>query len=79
MISTYDYVDGLTSFFRIYDVYYALTKTTVFAFTLSSISAFFGYKIEGGALELGKASTQGIVIASFIILILNLAITQIML
>lgn len=79
LLSPYDYVDGLTSFFRMYDVYYALTKTAVFAFTLSSISAFFGYKIEGGALELGKASTQGIVIASFIILVLNLVITQIML
>lgn len=79
VVSTYDYVDGLTSFFKMYDVYYALTKTVIFAFVLSSISAFFGYKIEGGALELGKASTQGIVVASFIILVLNLAITQIML
>ena len=79
MLSAYDYVDGLTSFFKVYDVYYALTKTVIFAFVLSSISAFFGYKIEGGALELGKASTQGIVIASFLILVLNLVITQIML
>ncbi len=79
MMPPYDYIDGLTSFFKIYDLYYALTKTTVFAFVLSSISAFYGYKIEGGALELGKAGTQGIVVASFIILVLNLVITQIML
>ncbi len=62
-----------------YDLYYALTKTTVFAFVISSVSSFYGYRIEGGALELGKANTQGIVVASFIILVLNLVITQIML
>jgi phospholipid/cholesterol/gamma-HCH transport system permease protein len=79
MMTVYDYVDGLTSFFRMYDVYYALVKTVVFAFVISSVCAFYGYKIEGGALELGKASTQGIVVASFTILLLNLIITQIML
>lgn len=79
MISAYNFIDGLTSFFRMYDVYYALTKTTIFAFIISSVSSFYGYRIEGGALELGKANTQGIVVASFIILVLNLVITQIML
>jgi phospholipid/cholesterol/gamma-HCH transport system permease protein len=61
------------------DVCYAFTKTLVFCFVITSVSAFYGYKIEGGALELGKASTQGVVVASFIILILNLLITNIML
>ena len=79
VVSPYDYVDGLTSFFRVYDLYYALTKTFVFAFVISSISSFYGYRIEGGALELGRANTQGIVVASFIVLVLNLVITQIML
>ncbi|MDL2312134.1 ABC transporter permease [Bacteroidales bacterium OttesenSCG-928-B11] len=79
MIPIYDFVDGLTSFFRMYDVYYALTKTFIFAFVMSSVCSFYGYRIEGGALELGKANTQGIVVASFIILVLNLVITQVML
>ncbi|MEG1555116.1 MAG: ABC transporter permease [Bacteroidales bacterium] len=79
VVSGYDFIDGLTSFFRMYDIYYSLTKTTIFAFIISSFSSFYGYRIEGGALELGKASTDGIVVASFIILILNLVITQVML
>ncbi|MCL2289299.1 MAG: ABC transporter permease [Bacteroidetes bacterium] len=78
-ISVYDYVDGLTSFFRMYDVWYALTKTVIFGFIITSVAAFYGYKIEGGALELGKANTQGVVVASFFVLILNLLITNIML
>jgi len=79
LISVYDYVDGITSFFRMYDVWYALTKTVVFGFVITTVSSFYGYKIEGGALELGKASTEGVVIASFFILMLNLVITNIML
>lgn len=78
-VTAYDYVDGVTSFFRMYDLFYALTKTFVFAFVISSVSSFYGYRIEGGALELGAASTKGIVVASFAILILNMVITQIML
>lgn len=78
-VSTYDFMDGLTYCFRVYDVFYAVVKTFVFAFVMSSVASFYGYKIDGGALELGKANTQGIVVSSFIILILNVLVTQIML
>ena len=78
-ISTYNFLDGLTYCFRVYDVVYALTKTCIFAFVMSTVASFYGYRIEGGALELGKASTQGIVVSSFVILILNVVITDIML
>ena len=77
--SPYEFYDGLTSYFRMYDLVYVMTKTTIFAFVLSSVSSFFGYRIEGGALELGKANVNGIVVSSFIILVLNLVITSIML
>ncbi len=79
VVAPHDYVDGITSFFRMYDVYYSLIKTFVFAFVIGSVASFYGYKIEGGALELGKASTNAVVSSSFIVLILNLVITQIML
>ena len=78
-VSPYDFMDGLTYCFRVYDIIYAVTKTFVFAFIMSTISSFYGYRIEGGALELGKASTQGIVVSCFLILVINVLITQIML
>lgn len=78
-VSPYDFIDGLTYCFRVYDVIYAITKTFIFAFVMSTVSSFYGYRIEGGALELGKANTQGIVVSSFIILVLNVLVTQIML
>lgn len=78
-VSTFNFIDGLTSFFRVYDIVYALTKTFIFAFVMSSVASFYGYRISGGALGLAKASTTAIIVSSFIILILNLVITQIML
>ena len=79
MVTVYEYVDGLTVYFRMYDLWYAMVKTIVFGFVISSVASFYGYKIEGGALELGKANTEAVVVSSFIILLLNLVITNIML
>lgn len=79
MIPLYDFIDGLTYCFRVYDIVYSVTKTAVFAFAMSSLSAFYGYNIEGGALELGKATTKGFVVTSVVVLLLNVLITNIML
>ena len=46
VVSGYDFIDGLTSFFRMYDVYYALTKTVVFAFVISTISSFTAIELK---------------------------------
>ncbi len=73
------YFEGIMSFFRAYDIYYALVKTFVFAFLIASISGFCGYKTEGGALEVGKASTQAVVNSSFGLLLFNVILTQIFL
>ena len=73
------YIEGLLAFFRAYDVYYALFKTFVFAILIASISGFCGYKAEGGALEVGRASTQGVVNSSFALLLFNVVLTNIFL
>ena len=62
-----------------YNVVYALTKTIVFGFLIVSIASFYGYYTKGGALDVGKASTQAVVSASIAILIANFVLTQIML
>jgi len=73
------YIEGLRVFFRSYDVYYALIKTLVFAVLIASISGFYGYRTEGGALEVGKASTQAVVNSSFSLLLFNLILTKLFL
>jgi phospholipid/cholesterol/gamma-HCH transport system permease protein len=48
-----EYIYGIQSFFHLYDIFYALTKTVVFAFIIASVSAYNGYYTKGGALEVG--------------------------
>ncbi len=74
-----DYIYGVRSFFRMYDIYYALIKTVVFAFIISSISAYFGYNVRGGSLEVAKASTNAVIYSSITIIIFNLILTQLLL
>jgi len=47
-----------------------------FGFIISSVSAYFGYTVQGGALEVGKASTDSVVINSVLILMADLVFTQ---
>ena len=59
---------GLLEFFVPYNVFFALTKAYVFAFIISSVPAYFGYYVKGGALEIGRASTKAVVISCILIL-----------
>ena len=74
-----DYVDGLLIDFKPYSITYSLIKTSVFAYIITSISAFFGYYAKGNSLEVGAASTRAVVVSSVVIMIFNLILTQILL
>lgn len=74
-----DFVYGLHFSFNPYYVTYSIIKTIFFAFIFTSIPAFYGYNVQGGALEVGKASTKAVVDSSIAILTVNLILTQIML
>lgn len=79
VVSVNEFVYGLQYAFVPFYVSYALTKTVVFAFLITSISAFFGYYAEGGALEVGVSSTKAVVYSSIILLLANYILTQMML
>lgn len=77
--STETYVFGIRSFFEISNISYALIKAVVFAFVIVSVSSFYGYYTKGGALDVGKSSTQAVVSSSIVILICNFFLTQMLL
>ena len=79
IITTANYVMGIQYAFVPYYVFYSLLKSTVFAFLIASVSAYYGYYANGGALDVGKASTNAVVNASILILFFNLLITNLML
>ncbi len=79
VITSEDYIYGIQYAFIPYYVAYALIKTLFFAFIIATVSAYHGYKIEGGSLEVGQASTKAVVHSSIIILLFNVILTQLLL
>ncbi len=79
VVTTYKFVYGITYWFIPFYVTYALIKTVVFAFLLTSIPAYFGYYTQGGAVEVGASGTKAVVYSTILILLCNLIITQMLL
>ena len=75
--STFD--KGLLQYFQPYNVFFALMKAYTFAFIISSIPAYFGYYVEGGALEIGRSSTKSVVVSCVMILFSDYILAAILL
>jgi phospholipid/cholesterol/gamma-HCH transport system permease protein len=74
-----DYIAGITDSFNGFTVAVALVKAFVFGFIITSIPAYKGFYVRGGALEVGQASTRAVVIGCITILISDYVITALML
>ncbi|MCU7693697.1 MlaE family ABC transporter permease [Haoranjiania flava] len=72
---------GLQIGFKMFNVWYALTKAFTFAFIISTASAYYGYKIQGGSgsLEIGEATTRAVVTSAILILIADYVIATVLL
>lgn len=79
VVSSNDYIYGIQYDFRPFDVFYALIKTVIFAFIITSVSSYHGYFAKGSALEVGRSSTKAVVYSSILILIFNYIVTQLLL
>ncbi|MDR0413228.1 MAG: ABC transporter permease [Dysgonamonadaceae bacterium] len=76
-VSKYEY--GLQYWFVSSYIGYSLIKSMVFAFIIVSTASYFGYNVKGGALQVGKASTDAVVTSSVMILAMDLVMTQLIL
>lgn len=79
VITVADYLLGIQYAFIPFYVWYSLIKSLVFAFIITSVASYYGYYAYGGALEVGKASTNAVVHSSVLILFFNLLLTNLML
>ena len=79
MLTVDNYVYGIQSFFNEWYVWYSLIKTIVFGYIITTVAAFYGYYVKGGALEVGKASTNAVVASSILILLADVVLTKLML
>lgn len=78
IMSAEDLQYGLQYDFVEWFVWSGYIKSFVFAFIISSVSAFFGYTVRGGSIEVGKASTDAVVCSSVLILFADLILTRLM-
>lgn len=76
-VDTYFY--GIQTTFISWYVWFAIIKSLFYGFTISSISSYFGYYVNGGALQVGKASTDAVVTSSIYILLLDVLLTKVLL
>ena len=78
-VLTSDFILGLQYEFIPFYVTYSLIKTVVFAFIITSVSAYFGYFTKGGAINVGVSSTKAVVYSSILLLIFNFILTNLIL
>jgi phospholipid/cholesterol/gamma-HCH transport system permease protein len=79
VVPSADYIRGLHDQFLPFNVTFAMIKTVVFAFIITSVPAYHGFYTNGGALEVGQSSTKGVVYSSILILIFDYILTQLIL
>jgi len=74
-----DYIRGIQDQFVPFNIVFAMVKSLVFAFIITSVSSFQGYYTSGGALEVGQSSTKAVVYSSIIVLLFDYILTQLLL
>lgn len=79
ILSVEDYDRGLMENFMPYNVTFALIKAYTFAFIISTISAYYGYYVKGGSLEIGRSSTKSVVVSCILILLADYGLAAILL
>lgn len=78
IISPEDLTAGLQHSFNQWFIWMSLIKSLFFAFIIASVSSFYGYSVEGGSVEVGKASTNAVVSSSILILFSDVFLTQLL-
>jgi len=79
VITPQDYIYGIRADFQEFNVLFALIKSFVFAFLVSSISSYKGYFTKGGALEVGQSSTSAVTNSCIAILVADYLLAQLLL
>ncbi len=79
IISVSKFTYGMQAFFQEWYVWYGFIKSLFFAYIISTVASYYGYYVKGGALEVGKASTNAVVASSILILLADVILTKLLL
>jgi phospholipid/cholesterol/gamma-HCH transport system permease protein len=79
IITPPEYIFGIRFVFNEFTITFALIKSVAFAFLISSISSFKGFYTQGGALEVGIATTGAVTNSVIAVLIADYLLAQLLL
>lgn len=79
ILSRQQFYVGLTTNFLPYNLFFAMVKAFVFSLIISVIPSYYGYYVEGGALEIGRASTTSVIISCILILCADYGLSLVLL
>ncbi|MES1216613.1 MAG: ABC transporter permease [Bacteroidota bacterium] len=79
ILSSTDFDKGLHQEFVPYNVFFALAKAYTFSFIISSVPAYYGYHVKGGALEIGQSSTKAVVTSCILLLFADYVLSALLL
>ncbi len=78
IITSSDLTAGMQHEFSEWFLWMGVIKSLFFAFIISSVSSYYGYTVEGGSVNVGKASTNAVVSSSMLILFSDMFLTQLL-
>lgn len=78
IMSADDLTCGLQYDFQQWYIWCSIIKAIFFAYIITSVASFYGYTVEGGSIEVGKASTDSVVSCSVLILFADIVLTQLL-
>lgn len=70
------YLRNTLNFLEAGDVMLGLTKAAAFGFVIAVMGCYFGFRSSGGALGVGRAATNAVVVSTVLILAANYVITS---
>mgnify|MGYP003296393982 CR=1 FL=1 len=73
-----DLTTGLQYEFSQWYIWCSIIKSLFFAYIIASVASYYGYCVEGGSIEVGKASTDSVVSCSVLILFADIVLTQLL-
>ena len=79
ILSADQFYYGVTANFIPYNLFFAIIKSFAFALVISIIPCYYGYYVEGGALEIGRASTTSVVVSCVLILFADYVLSLLLL
>jgi len=79
ILSGDEFNKGLLTNFDPYNAFFCMVKAYTFSFIISSVPSYFGYHVQGGALEIGRASTRSVVVSCIAILFADYTLSALLL